>query len=149
MLFVPQLACLGTLCINSNILITHIFLFLVIPTKVDTSQVKMLTRCQQWRPWKTQPDSENSFVPSLLVSKHYLPIWMWSVLTGYDQKFFRPNVWEFPNIIFSLFKKPSKWYLMMNNILFNTSYYLATLQMYCKANGKTTYLLFYLATYIL
>ena len=35
------------------------------------------------------------------------------------------------------------------NILFNTSYYLATLQKYCKTNRKTTYLPFYLGKYIL
>ena len=37
----------------------------------------------------------------------------------------------------------------MKSILFKTSYYLATLQKYCKNNGKNTYLQLYLATYII
>ena len=83
--------------IYSNIEMIYI-ICTVNPTNLDTSQVPQQN--VNWMPTVkamiTQPDSEGSSVPPLLVSKYYLPMWMWSVLTGYDQNFFRHKVWEFP-----------------------------------------------------
>ena len=83
--------------IYSNIEMIYI-ICTVIPTKMDTSQVPQQN--VNWMPTVkamiTQPESEGSSVPPLLVSKYYLPMWMWSILTGYDQNFFRHKVWEFP-----------------------------------------------------
>ena len=79
--------------LNSNIDMIYI-ICLVIPTKVDTSQVPQQN--VNLMPTEKAMIKTTSSVPPQLVSIYYLPMWMWSVLTGYDQKVFRPKVLKFP-----------------------------------------------------
>ena len=83
---------------NSNIDMIYI-ICLVIPTKVDTSQVpQQNVNLMPMEKAMIKTTWFRNLICTTTVGQYifYLPMWMWSVLTGYDQKFFRPKVLKFP-----------------------------------------------------